>query len=1646
MLTRRAITFLLPRLLSVFLATLMAASLAAQQCRPAGGLPGLIGSGPAASPLGHLGPPDRLAELVSGLAEGSPGKDSAGCGLQAGNASAGEPASLAQAEPALAAGNPVDVLTGTKHQRALDWALPAPDALTSVDASGRGQASRLIAPAWSEDPLVMSFARHYSSGQSYALSLGPGWSHSFETRLARQLVSPPGVSELSWRSVRLQLLQGDGRRILFAPVAELEPPARGVRFLAPDLEDGVLEERHEGKARSWLWRWPTGRTVEFDARGRMIRIEASDRDEIRLSHDAQGRIDTLTDRQGRVVRFEYHASRLVAAVLPDGLRIRYLYDERRRLSGVRYPDGRLLRYRYEDPRGLHWLTGQTEADGSQAYYRYDDQGRVIESRPAGEAAERALRFSYHGDEARGHTEVRWRDRTTRYHRAAIAGVPRLIQAEGAGCPTCPPAGLAYRRDEGGRLLEQGPWRLRRDRLGRMIALERAGSDQTPHWRVHYADDEPLARPVLIESPSVIPGLIRRLELAHNERGQITLWRETGYAPGSGSPVPIHREYRYEYARSGPAAGKPIAIERHPDPAVRTGRTASLSAEGAVPESGAEGSSANPAARTDGSSAAPTARPADALAPIGASGESGSEPLVTRLVWSGQRTLSAIIHPGAIEHRITRDAHARPVAETLPDGSRIERTFDPRGRLARLKTAELDLRRSWNESGRLDAIQFGDGERWQLAYDESSLRLETASGRRFHWVATPEALRARAAARSGAASRPRVEGLSVIDRSVKVFDADGRMTEFLRDDFGRTVLERSTLSGERRFSYDAWGRLSAIDQGALRQTLLRHDAAGRLIEREERSGQASVLTRLGWKGMRPVRIAHPEESLDLQHDDWGRLIALDRVDREGRRLRIAIERDGLGREVGRGLGDGLVLRQEYDRFGRLSRMGLAASGAERTDWLVERSGSPDGASVFDSMLGGRLRRTETAGTSLAPTGVVWHGRDRTQPLAQWQIRRGESGQIVAIRDREGESRFGYDRHGRLAIRQGSHATAEYFLYSPAGDLLARRDSGGITEVLAPARSDPLGRPQVWGGWRLQYGPSGRIERAESQTRSAGAEAPGTAHVRPTGPAEHTASPRPTGHPGGTASRLPAGQAVNAVSFAYNALGERARKTVHAADGQTRITRFLHHDQRLAAEVDAEGRIVRHYLYWQGRPLAVVDIDPRRPGRVEAIHHLLTDHLGTPHRAVDRAGRVVWDARYDSYGALRSVKGSFRQPLRLPGQYHDEETGLHDNYLRTYDPLRGRYLEPDPLGLAAGLNRYLYVDGRPHAASDPLGLILFAFDGTGNGNPARAPDTLSNVARLFGLYQGDDGHYMSGVGVDDPSTGIRASLLDRYDAGSARARVDAMLAALDQALRDPDTAGETVDVNVIGFSRGAAMARDFANGVASRIRTGHYAGAQRCVSLNFVGLWDTVAQFGLNGMANDRWSLTIPEEARVVVHAVAANEHRRIFPLESILSAPAASDAAIERTPPTGTLKSGHGLRIEQAFIGDHADIGGSHAEGDLADVTLSWMYQHAKAAGVDLAPIDPQWQIVSQPWLHDARSPIQPGPDREVRYRGPGGAQPATVLQRNMVGTGLQWAQTADMIRSYQTPRHSSDVPIVGEVDIAAYSDWLDETYGLRIGY
>ncbi|WP_229427867.1 RHS repeat domain-containing protein [Methylomonas albis] len=102
-----------------------------------------------------------------------------------------------------------------------------------------------------------------------------------------------------------------------------------------------------------------------------------------------------------------------------------------------------------------------------------------------------------------------------------------------------------------------------------------------------------------------------------------------------------------------------------------------------------------------------------------------------------------------------------------------------------------------------------------------------------------------------------------------------------------------------------------------------------------------------------------------------------------------------------------------------------------------------------------------------------------------------------------------------------------------------------------------------------------------------------------------------------------------------------------------------------------------------------------GRVEG------DHLGTPRELTDTNGRIVWSARYRAYGnlALADVQ-EIDNPLRFQGQYYDQETGLHYNLNRYYDPNAGRFIHQDPIGLEGGANVYRYAPN-PVNWIDPLG---------------------------------------------------------------------------------------------------------------------------------------------------------------------------------------------------------------------------------------------------------------------------------------------------------------------------------------------------------
>ncbi|ECC8925432.1 hypothetical protein DOJ94_24200, partial [Salmonella bongori] len=105
----------------------------------------------------------------------------------------------------------------------------------------------------------------------------------------------------------------------------------------------------------------------------------------------------------------------------------------------------------------------------------------------------------------------------------------------------------------------------------------------------------------------------------------------------------------------------------------------------------------------------------------------------------------------------------------------------------------------------------------------------------------------------------------------------------------------------------------------------------------------------------------------------------------------------------------------------------------------------------------------------------------------------------------------------------------------------------------------------------------------------------------------------------------------------------------------------------------------------------------------IHLYHCDYRGLPLGLVNQEGKADWSAEYDAWGNVLSENNphNMKQLIRLPGQQCDEETGLYYNRHRYYDPLQGRYITQDPIGLRGGWNLYAYVYN-PVSWMDPRGL--------------------------------------------------------------------------------------------------------------------------------------------------------------------------------------------------------------------------------------------------------------------------------------------------------------------------------------------------------
>ncbi|WP_083381320.1 RHS repeat-associated core domain-containing protein [Pseudomonas marginalis] len=657
----------------------------------------------------------------------------------------------------------------------------------------------------------------------------------------------------------------------------------------------------------------------------------------------------------------------------------------------------------------------------------------------------------------------------------------------------------------------------------------------------------------------------------------------------------------------------------------------------------------------------------------------------------------VVRRGLAVWKYERNDQGDVIRKIDPDGHVTDYSYDKYGQLVGVWYPDHSCQRLvWNERGQLIEEQLPNGGIKRYRYDDLGRQVaredEHGALTQYQWDS--------------------------VGRLVRVVLPGGACREYSYNPYGKISAERDELGHVTRYEYaDGLHLISRRINADGTQVKYRYDNVRLLLTEIE--NEVGETYRLAYH---PNGLIQQETGFDGQrtayvYDLNGNLQEKTEHGDDGSQLVTRYERDHAGRLVRKTLPDGSLVEYAYDRQGNLlsvddGHWALAYEydqqsrlTAEHQGWGTLRYGYdacgqlqhlrlPDNNRlVFNHAKGGHLATIELNGALLTShlfKAGQEHQRQQGQLLSHYhhddqhrlhahaitqqqdhlyqrQYDYDKTGNLTRLLDtRKGEHHYHYDPLGRLTRADHSQDLQERFGHTRAGNLLMQDRPG--PDIVAGNRL------MIQGDRHYDYDAFGNLIR----------ERRGKGHQLVT-EYRYDCQHRLIG------ITQPNGQTA---SYRYDPFGRRISKTV---DGLT--TEFFWQGDRLIAEHHADRH--RSYLYEPDSFRPLVLLEGFGPIDTKPYHYQL-DHLGTPQELTSPDGAIVWSAHYRAYGQIsRLDKGTIDNPLRFQGQYFDQESGLHYNRHRYYNPDIGCYLTPDPVKLAGGLNAYQYVPN-PTGWLDPLGL--------------------------------------------------------------------------------------------------------------------------------------------------------------------------------------------------------------------------------------------------------------------------------------------------------------------------------------------------------
>ncbi len=672
---------------------------------------------------------------------------------------------------------------------------------------------------------------------------------------------------------------------------------------------------------------------------------------------------------------------------------------------------------------------------------------------------------------------------------------------------------------------------------------------------------------------------------------------------------------------------------------------------------------------------------------------------------------------------TYNAHGQPLTITDPNSVVTTFIYDARARLTSTQTSNEQTAYSYWPTGLVKRITLPDLSYIEFVYDDAHRLIQISDGTGNHIDYTLDAMGNRTAENaydpSSVLFRTRTKVYDTLNRLQKTIAAAGTpdvTTTYAYDAVGNMTGVAAPLSRNQTRLYDALNRLEQVTEPGSAVTRFDYDANDNLAAVTDPRGLVTGYLYNGFGEL--IEQTSPDSGSDSRtYDAAGnvktrtdarditRIYTYDALNRvtsvSAPDQAVSFSYDAGVNGVGRltGASDAThSMSWVYDGLGRATAKTQTVGGLARSVAYAYHEGrlasitTPSGQLITYEYSQGRIDQVAVNGVAIVSDAIY----EPFGPIREWTWGNG----TLAIRT--------YDQDAKITQLDSGGELYDYF-YNNAFDLTGIRNNSNndysstltydnrarLTTSYSAGRGDSWEHDDNGNWYRQREFGTPTILYEISTTSNRFVQRHGT-----------NATPFAYDDAGNLISDSDAGRPVSlagvtTATYTYSAIQERIRKVVGG------VSTYFVYDERghLLGEYGSGGALIQETVWMGDIPIATVR--PKVGGGVQ-IFYVHTDHLNTPRKVTRPADNMlVW--RWDAVGFGQVLPeqnpagaGTFRYNLRFPGQYFDAESGLHYNYYRDYDPHTGRYLEPDPIGMAGGINPYAYALVNPVAYVDPFGL--------------------------------------------------------------------------------------------------------------------------------------------------------------------------------------------------------------------------------------------------------------------------------------------------------------------------------------------------------